>query len=492
MNNQQAVKDTIKALQGANGKTTQNSKDIADILNKIFQAAFVKEDDDSEDSLETDSDLPDINDSAEDLSDDSQHNSEENNEGESVSETSENGVHSYMGSGMNELSGRQIHEEGAIITLPLFYQAGIIIVPGQILPLNLFHPQPIDMMEKVVASDKTFGLVIKSGEARRDEADNGGVFLASVGVTCEIFSFREYEEYGYKKLSLKAQGRQRFKILSKSSQLDGVIMGTVEILPETIYSHPPSSLVYTIYQHPSSIRSQVIANCCYLEKSLLKNNEQRYMAGFQRRTVGKLCSSLTHLPGWVYKFYNSCFLMDCLVREIRSWNDNLEIEKLPTNPVEFSYWMTANLPLTMDMKIDLLKITSASMRMQKLLGIMRKCGSSLACASCESIITDKKELFCLSERSPMAAYVNSYGYVHETATFYKASNISLTGRPSTEYSWFPGYAWTIALCKCCHKDLGWKFTATHKGLTPSKFWGLTRKSLKPIFKDAPTLNEPSE
>ena len=45
MNNQQAVKDTIKALKGENGITTQNSKDIVDILNKNFQAAFVKEDD---------------------------------------------------------------------------------------------------------------------------------------------------------------------------------------------------------------------------------------------------------------------------------------------------------------------------------------------------------------------------------------------------------------------------------------------------------------
>ena len=42
---------------------------------------------------------------------------------------------------MNELSGRQIHEDGAIVILPLFYQSGVIIVPGQILPLNLFHPQ---------------------------------------------------------------------------------------------------------------------------------------------------------------------------------------------------------------------------------------------------------------------------------------------------------------------------------------------------------------
>lgn len=38
----------------------------------------------------------------------------------------------------------------------------------------------------------------------------------------------------------------------------------------------------------------------------------------------------------------------------------------------------------------------------------------------------------------MAAYVNPHGYIHETLTVYKASNLSLSGRPSTEHSWFPG------------------------------------------------------
>lgn len=38
----------------------------------------------------------------------------------------------------------------------------------------------------------------------------------------------------------------------------------------------------------------------------------------------------------------------------------------------------------------------------------------------------------------MAAYVNPHGYVHETLTVYKASNLNLMGRPSTQHSWFPG------------------------------------------------------
>ncbi|XP_047139060.1 uncharacterized protein LOC124814976 [Hydra vulgaris] len=44
INNQRAVRDSIKALKGTDGETTQNSKCVADILNKNFQAAFLRED----------------------------------------------------------------------------------------------------------------------------------------------------------------------------------------------------------------------------------------------------------------------------------------------------------------------------------------------------------------------------------------------------------------------------------------------------------------
>ena len=48
-----------------------------------------------------------------------------------------------------------------------------------------------------------------------------------------------------------------------------------------------------------------------------------------------------------------------------------------------------------------------------------------------------------------AAYVNPGGHVHDTLTLSRASNLRLVGRSSTEYSWFPGYAWTIIECLGC-------------------------------------------
>ncbi|MEE6526690.1 hypothetical protein FKM82_027471 [Ascaphus truei] len=106
--------------------------------------------------------------------------------------------------------------------------------------------------------------------------------------------------------------------------------------------------------------------------------------------------------------------------------------------------------------------------------------TSLCCKHChDTEITTKNEIFSLSLCGPMAAYVNPHGYVHETLTVYKAFNLSLMGRSSTEHSWFPGFAWTIAQCRVCGSHMGWKFSAVRKELSPQRFWGLTRSALQP-------------
>ena len=45
-----------------------------------------------------------------------------------------------MGENMEHLPGRTIHDDDQVVMMPLFFLPGVVLVPGQILPLNLFHP----------------------------------------------------------------------------------------------------------------------------------------------------------------------------------------------------------------------------------------------------------------------------------------------------------------------------------------------------------------
>ncbi|KAF4024069.1 hypothetical protein G4228_015691 [Cervus hanglu yarkandensis] len=185
---------------------------------------------------------------------------------------------------------------------------------------------------------------------------------------------------------------------------------------------------------------------------------------------------------WWQKYQKET-LMDRIKKQLREWDENLKDDSLPSNPIDFSYRVAACLPIDDVLRIQLLKIGSAIQRLRCELDIMNKC-TSLCCKQCqETEITTKNEIFSLSLCGPMAAYVNPHGYVHETLTVYKACNLNLIGRPSTDHSWFPGYAWTIAQCRICASHIGWKFTATKKDMSPQKFWGLTRSALLPTIPD---------
>lgn len=83
----------------------------------------------------------------------------------------------------------------------------------------------------------------------------------------------------------------------------------------------------------------------------------------------------------------------------------------------------------------------------------------------------------MSEEGISGVFVNTHGYVHDMVTLRRVRGVTLEGRPETENSWFPGYAWTIAYCRSCSQHLGWRFTATRQSLSPREFWGLRRSTI---------------
>ena len=73
-------------------------------------------------------------------------------------------------------------------------------------------------------------------------------------------------------------------------------------------------------------------------------------------------------------------------------------------------------------------------------------------------------------------YVNPSGYIHELITLYNTKNLWIIGRPNSEFSWFEGYGWQIAICGRCGGHIGWCFS-TESSLSPKLFYGLSRENI---------------
>lgn len=96
----------------------------------------------------------------------------------------------------------------------------------------------------------------------------------------------------------------------------------------------------------------------------------------------------------------------------------------------------------------------------------------ICCAHCKVELAQQTDVFAMSKDGVQSNYCNPGGHVYETVTVSKAKNFHLIGESSRQFSWFPGYAWTIMQCKMCNAHLGWQFTAKH--LVPSCFYGLAK------------------
>ncbi|XP_048740703.2 protein cereblon-like [Ostrea edulis] len=382
--------------------------------------------------------------------------------------------HSYLGDDLEDVRGRTFYEEDATLTIPVIQLPGMVLVPGQTIPLHLFHQHTVAMLKGVMDKDNTFGIV-----AYRYSREDGGHIIATVGTTAEIFSVKDEtdDRTGLASIRVKAKGRQRFKVLESRRTATGILVCTVQILQEkTLIDALKDIRPASHCKFCCNPVNQGVINKTAVDR---QGNILTSVAMFKTPQVNRFSAAyMTWWPPWVYKMYDPEAVVQSAKKELLKWNSSYKPEKLPSNVVALSYWVIQNLPLDDDLRLNLLGIDNAVQRLRFSLSIVRKC-SSLCCKECNTNIASKNDVFSLSVEGPLGAYVNPQGYVHETMTLYKAQNLQLVGGPTKEHSWFPGYAWTIVQCRRCAFHMGWKFTATSKDLTPQKFFGLTRASVIP-------------
>ena len=65
-------------------------------------------------------------------------------------------------------------------------------------------------------------------------------------------------------------------------------------------------------------------------------------------------------------------------------------------------------------------------------------------------------------------FANPHGIVFQIVCFRQAAGCADIGAYTTEFTWFSGYAWRVAMCRACANHLGWRFHS----LTDDDFYGL--------------------
>ncbi|KAL6070886.1 Upstream activation factor subunit spp27 [Balamuthia mandrillaris] len=432
---------------------------------------------------------------------------EEENEGEEDQRINYNttlpAIHQYLGeveevsrTGTNAVASYEPSDLTTALEIPIYPLHSVVVFPGEKLPLRLFAAPYQQVIDQLLSQNnnnneaRMFGVVNHvsgSTTAPKVKVQNTGrtkVYVATVGTTTEIRSVRRLD-HCYVALT---KGKERFRILQAWLEDSGLFKAKVLMLPD----EEPTSFPAAAHM-PSHRSSSPSANRRKREKG----------------------PSVTWWPRWVYRMYDT----QALATEASQWFWKTIQAQPPSSPSSFphqnmelfhqsnadninhnnrfsstheatmfSYWLAGNLALDNTTRQQLLEVNCTADRLRRELRIMKKY-ALLYCRRCGSVVAKKEDIFCMSNEGPVGSYVNAGGWVHQTLTLRRAQGLGLDGEPSTQDSWFPGYAWTIAYCEVCNSHMGWKFTAVSSEHSPASFWGLSRAS---IIHTPPKSSTPSD
>eukprot|EP01102_Stenamoeba_stenopodia_P005766 TRINITY_DN1649_c0_g2_i1.p1 TRINITY_DN1649_c0_g2~~TRINITY_DN1649_c0_g2_i1.p1 ORF type:complete len:525 (+),score=127.13 TRINITY_DN1649_c0_g2_i1:331-1905(+) len=384
-----------------------------------------------------------------------------------------------------EPEGEDEWKAGTILTVPIIYLEGVILFPGQTIPLRVFLMGAINRLLAYIRS-----LLNRSGSLLEQQRMIGVLSNITkkrnvqVGTLAEIVKMNDQ--------SIIGKGRQRFRVLnilpSDEYQFDRLLMARIELLPNnsTPDSLPTAAfdkwprLAVANYETPSngsppSSPTTPPASTPASSPATQSPNSSPITLSHRRKPT-----SISWWPHWVYAQYDQRLLATRARELLKSTDGSGSLEKLlvlaPTEPTEFSFWLGSNIPMEDALRQELLETNSTVDRLKRELEVLQRF-TFLYCKECHGTIASKKDIFCLSKDGVVGTYVNPSGFVHETLTVRKAKGVIAIGRPTTTDSWFPGYGWTIAYCKRCQSHLGWRFDAVDKKLDPVYFYGIRRATI---------------
>jgi hypothetical protein len=95
----------------------------------------------------------------------------------------------------------------------------------------------------------------------------------------------------------------------------------------------------------------------------------------------------------------------------------------------------------------------------------------ITCAACGGGVTREKARVAVNG-AHVHTFKNPSAIDYTIGCFDEAHGCVGVGERSTVWTWFPGFAWQVALCGRCGAHLGWAFDGE-----ASRFWGLILERL---------------
>ncbi|KZV42018.1 hypothetical protein F511_14332 [Dorcoceras hygrometricum] len=198
----------------------------------------------------------------------------------------------------------------------------------------------------------------------------------------------------------------------------------------------------------------------------------RYKAKWEKRSIAHLRNvPAAFWPSWVYNMFDSYSLAR---KAADRWEQVVKapsMEGLVMKPDLLSFYIASKIPISESKRQELLEIDGTSYRLRREIELLESF-DKIQCKSCQTLIGRRSDMLIMSSDGPLGAYANPHGFVHEVMTLFKTNGVGVAGPPVKEFSWFPGYAWSVAECTTCGTHMGWHFSATRKKMRPRSFWGI--------------------
>ncbi|KAL9655134.1 hypothetical protein ABK040_008912 [Willaertia magna] len=235
--------------------------------------------------------------------------------------------------------------------LPIFV-LDFVLFPNTNLPLHIFEPRYRLMMRRCMSGSKSFGLVCCGPNRNGD--------IAKYGCIAKITNFKLLPDG---RSIIETVGTDRFKILEKW-ETDGYICAKVQIIKDKTLTELESLQkeqisTYSSTTTTSSSTTAGVAGAVGGVNSQQQQNNIWYQA--EKMTMQQLNERL-------YLFVSN------FLEEVGDETKQSILQKIGPLPNEndcekLSFWVSALLPLTTQLKLDLLSITNTKERLRVLLSI---------------------------------------------------------------------------------------------------------------------------